>query len=101
MLIVVAAVDAHGTEERALNHLLEQNVPRESAPPTGPVVENVGSSSGSGGASSSNGGSGTVLNNGDVPIFDQKMERDVEMDHEITSDLQSEDVFSDNDMELT
>ncbi|KAJ0523769.1 putative Ubiquitin-like domain, UBA-like superfamily, Ubiquitin-associated domain-containing protein [Helianthus annuus] len=98
---VVAAVDAHGTEERALNHLLEQNVPKESAPPTGPVAENVGSSSGSGGASSSNGATGTVPNNGNIPIFDQEMERDVEMEHEITGDLRSEDVFSDYDMELT
>ncbi|KAJ0701694.1 putative UBA-like superfamily, Ubiquitin-associated domain, NEDD8 ultimate buster 1 [Helianthus annuus] len=98
---VVAAVDAHGTEERALNHLLEQNVPKESAPPTGPVAENVGSSSGSGGASSSDGATGTVPNNGNIPIFDQEMERDVEMEHEITGDLRSEDVFSDYDMELT
>lgn len=93
-LVVVAAVDAYGTEELALNHLLKKN-----APPTGPVADNVASSSGAGVASSSDGGSGTIpVNDGD---FDHEIERDVEMEDEITEDLQSEDVFSDYDMELT
>ncbi|XP_076918017.1 uncharacterized protein LOC143578269 [Bidens hawaiensis] len=97
---VVAAVGAHGTEERALNHLLEQGAPNVGAPAAGPVAENVGSSSGSGGASSSDGGSGTVPTDGDTPMFEPET-RDVEMEDEITGDLQSEDAFSDYDMELT
>ncbi|KAK1417205.1 hypothetical protein QVD17_26329 [Tagetes erecta] len=95
---VVAAVSAYGTEELALNHLLEQGAQNASAPPTGPGAENVASSSGAGGEGSSDGGSGAIPNNGDV---DHEMERDVEMEDEITGDLQSEDVFSDYDMELT
>ncbi|KAI3803047.1 hypothetical protein L1987_31195 [Smallanthus sonchifolius] len=96
---VVAAVSTYGTEELALNHLLEQSVPNASALPAGPVAENVGSSSGAGGASSSDGGGGAAIpNDGDI---DHEMERDVEMEDEITGDLQSEDVFSDYDMELT
>ncbi|KAD6795009.1 hypothetical protein R6Q59_021083 [Mikania micrantha] len=92
---VVAAVGAFETEELALNHLLELSATTVSAPPTGPVAEHVGSSSGSG---SSDAASKTVLNDGDLA---HEMERDVEMEDEITGDLQSEDAFSDYDMELT
>ncbi|XP_076944955.1 uncharacterized protein LOC143615817 [Bidens hawaiensis] len=97
---VVAAVGAYGTEESALNHLLEQGAPNVGAPAAGPVAENIGSSSGSGGAGSSDGGSGTGPTDGDAPMFEPET-RDVEMEDEITGDLQSEDAFSDYDMELT
>ncbi|GKA25647.1 NEDD8 ultimate buster 1 [Tanacetum coccineum] len=103
---VVAAVRAYGTEELALNHLLEQN-PNENqvltAPVadnvTAPVADNVGSTSGVGEGSSS--AANETTQNGDPSGFKDEMDRDVEMEEELTEDLQSEDAFSDYDVELT
>ncbi|PWA92242.1 ubiquitin-associated (UBA)/TS-N domain-containing protein [Artemisia annua] len=103
---VVAAVRAYGTEELALNHLLEQNqtnANQELTAPvadnvTAPVADNVGSSSGVGEGSSS--AANETTQNGDLSGFEE-MQRDVEMEDELTEDLQSEDAFSDYDMELT
>lgn len=97
----MAAVRDYGTEELALNHLLEQSALNGNAPPPVPVADNVGSSSVSGAASSSGAASETAPNDGDLSGFDVEMERDVEMEDELTEELQSEDVFSDYDMELT
>ncbi|GKD61060.1 hypothetical protein Tco_1298569, partial [Tanacetum coccineum] len=106
LLVVVAAVRAYGTEELALNHLLEQN-PNENqvltAPVadnvTAPVADNVGSTSGVGEGSSS--AANETTQNGDPSGFKDEMDRDVEMEDELTEDLQSEDAFSDYDVELT
>ncbi|PWA59126.1 ubiquitin-associated (UBA)/TS-N domain-containing protein [Artemisia annua] len=103
---VVAAVRAYGTEELALNHLLEQNqtnANQELTAPvadnvTAPIADNVGSSSGVGEGSSS--AANETTQNGDLSGFEE-VQRDVEMEDELTEDLQSEDAFSDYDMELT
>ncbi|XP_024980280.1 NEDD8 ultimate buster 1 [Cynara cardunculus var. scolymus] len=89
---VVAAVRAYGTEELALNHLLEESVPNGDAP-----ANNIGSTSGGGPL----GAGETIPNDGDLSSFEQEIDRDVEMEEELTEDLQSEDAFSDYDMELT
>nr|XP_043626745.1 NEDD8 ultimate buster 1 [Erigeron canadensis] len=100
---VMAAVRAFGTEELALNNLVEQSAQGGNAPVAGPVVDNsAGSSSGSVGVGSSSAAANEMISNdGDISGFDDKMERDVEMEDELTEDLQTEDAFSDYDMELT
>lgn len=94
----MAAIRAFGTEELALNHLLEQSATNGNALATGPVADNVGSSSGAGGSGATN---VTIPNDGDISGSADEIERDVEMEDELYEELQREDAFSDYDMELT
>lgn len=109
---VVAAVTAYGTEEEALNHLLTgQSHPNGTVVTDGnantslPVPNNGGAdgssaevgSSGIGhisnAADGSNGGPSSMLN--------EVEERDVEMEDELTEELQRGDALSDYDIEVS
>ncbi|XP_023734001.1 uncharacterized protein LOC111881843 [Lactuca sativa] len=92
---VVAAVRDYGTEELALNHLLAQSAPNGNPRLIG---LDVGTSSGSVGV----GPSESMPIDGDtLGGFEHEIQRDVEMEDELTGDLQQEDAFSDYDVELT
>ncbi|XP_071742216.1 uncharacterized protein [Rutidosis leptorrhynchoides] len=95
---VNAAIRAFGTEELALNHLLEQGAPNGNASATGPLADNIGSSSGGSSRSVAN---ETVPNGGDMSAFADEVKRDVEMEDELYEELKTEDAFSDYDVELT
>lgn len=95
LFIVVAAVRDYGTEELALNHLLAQSAPNGNPRLIG---LDVGTSSGSVGV----GPSESMPIDGDtLGGFEHEIQRDVEMEDELTGDLQQEDAFSDYDVELT
>ncbi|XP_052183356.1 uncharacterized protein LOC127795614 [Diospyros lotus] len=98
---VVAAVEEFGTRERALNHLLGQ----ADLPAAG---GGNASSAGSNILSNENGVEATSgvteLASGDEAVDGPsrvKIERDVEMENELTGGLQSTDAFSDYDMDVT
>jgi len=101
LVSVVAAVEEFGTRDRALNHLLGQ----ADLPAAG---GGNASSAGSNILSSENGVEATSgvteLASGDEAVDGPsrvKIERDVEMENELTGGLQSTDAFSDYDMDVT
>ncbi|KAL7137812.1 hypothetical protein ABFS83_10G118500 [Erythranthe nasuta] len=91
---VEAAVGAFGSEEAALNHLLEQ--PNGSAAnPSVPLAETQGAQVADNGVlNAEQGGSGASQTGPSV------VERDVEMEEELTEELQNADAYSDYDIEV-
>lgn len=102
-----AAVNAYGTEDAALNHLLSlHNNPNGSAAAVANTansshpVPNVGEENvlGSQESVSSQTSNGT---NGESSTLNQEEERDAEMEDELTEELQRGDALSDYDIEVT
>lgn len=106
---VVAAVRAYGTRDEALNQLLEhggQNLPlpaEDDAHFPGSVPNNIGSigSSGAGDGVVGHQALGAETSNGATSGLSEIEARDIEMEDELTEDLQDQDAFSDYDFELT
>lgn len=109
---MVAAVNAYGTEEEALNHLLTgQSHPNGTVVNDGnantslPVPNNGGADGSSAEVGSS--GIGQISNaadgskGGPSSMLNEVEERDVEMEDELTEELQRGDALSDYDIEVT
>lgn len=91
------AVRMFGTKEEALNFLVGQ--PNENASTADVVNHDLGG--GGGNLSGSNATSSGEADNGGPSSRKEDFERDVEMEDELTSGLQSTDAFSDYDIDVT
>lgn len=108
LIVVVAAVNAYGTEEEALNYLVTGQDPNRTAAvaaangntnPSQPLPNNGGAD----GLSAEVGSSGILADDSNVgqsSRMNEVEERDVEMEDEITADIQGVDALSDYDIEI-
>lgn len=109
--IATAAVNAFGTEDAALNHLLAlHNNPNGSAAAAAAAVANIANSSHPvpnvgeeivSGSQASVSSQNSDDNNGESSTLNQEEERDAEMEDELTEELQRGDALSDYDIEVT
>uniref|UniRef100_A0A5B7BXS4 Putative NEDD8 ultimate buster 1 n=1 Tax=Davidia involucrata TaxID=16924 RepID=A0A5B7BXS4_DAVIN len=99
---VVAAVRTFGTKERALSHLLGQPDPNPAvAVPNYIGTDTLNAEAGAGGPSAVNEALSTADIVGGQSSVNEVEERDVEIEDELTEELQRGDAFSDYDIEVT
>ncbi|KAL3535940.1 hypothetical protein ACH5RR_004401 [Cinchona calisaya] len=96
---VAEAVRMFGTKEKALNFLIGQ--PNENAAAADVGNHGLGTEGGIGNSSSSNASSSGEADIGGPSNQDEDEHRDVEMEDELTTGLQSTDAFSDYDIDVT
>ena len=107
LFAATAAVNEYGTEDAALNHLLSlHNNPNGSAAassnPANPAnpVPNISGENAPGSHPSVESHTSDA-SNGETSTLYQEEERDVEMEDELTEELQRGDALSDYDIEVT
>lgn len=108
LFAATTAVNKYGTEDAALDHLLAlHNNPNGNAAAaianiidSSPPVHNVDGENVSGSHASVSSQT-SELSNGEPSTLNQEEERDVEMEDELTEELQRGDPLSDYDIEVT